>query len=616
MRRHATARAGGACARAGLRQARWLGLAMLAGALVVSGCGPASEGAGPHTGVRPGLGNDAPGQAPAVGRVSASPPMPTLAVAEHEARDLGPVAAATRLTLSLSLRERDQASLNALLAKGDRFTPAQWAARFGPSPAAVASVRRVLAAAGLASTWRRGELQLPVRGTVGPIDHFLGLRIDRFVMPDGTRFYAPRGAVKVPRTISGEVFDISGTNDYPDDMTADDTTLADEITAATYGPNGVTPGQMTTFYNMSPLRNAGFDGSGLTVMFPEWSVPPIADEQAFASKFGLPAFNVQVETSSAWGAPLGPSNSEYPLTAGEALLDVEVVHGLAPGAKEIVYAGGNANQLVAMLQAMVSAHPGAIMSSSVSNLDCELDQGAKADAQASDQVYAEADALGDSIYWAAGDRGAFACISDGNPSTEESLSIMPQAASPHLTAVGGTIAFLATNGAYYKEAAWGEPMEQWGGAGGISTIFPRPSWQIGPGTSGLTGRGIPDVSANADSISGWDVFAPGQNNAPLEQPIGGTSAAAPCWAAITSLIDEYLKKSSLKTIGFGNPAFYFFATDPSGMPAAPFHAITEGTNLHYQATSGWNAATGLGTPDVAHLADDFTWYDKDHGGSP
>ncbi len=339
---------------------------------------------------------------------------------------------------------------------------------------------------------------------------------------------------------------------------------------------------------------------------------------AYATKFNLPPFHVSVVSDpSAWGAPVLASQQGYAAVAGEAALDLEVVHGLAPGAKEIAYEGGDPSKLPVMLEAMVTQHRGAILSSSVFSSHCEQDPGAKQVAAATDAVFAQAASEGTSIFWAAGDRGAFSCISDGQTSTMETVSVKPQAASPHVTAVGGTTVFLASNGLYYKEAAWGEPLEQWGGGGGVSVLFGRPSWQDAPGVGTITGRGVPDVSANADIESGWDVFSPAQNGgAPQEGPVGGTSAATPCWAAITALIDEYLMKQNLKTVGFANPALYFFATSPSGLPAAPFHQITEGSNLHFSAAPGWNAATGLGSPDVGHLADDFVWYYRAHGGSP
>jgi kumamolisin len=173
------------------------------------------------------------------------------------------------------------------------------------------------------------------------------------------------------------------------------------------------------------------------------------------------------------------------------------------------------------------------------------------------------------------------------------------------------VSFLASNGAYYKEAAWGEPLESWGGGGGVSKFFPQPSYQVAPGLAAgtLGGRGIPDVAANADIVSGWDIFSPSPQG-PQEGPVGGTSAATPCWAAITALLDQDLDAAGLPQVGFANPALYTFAADPPGMPADPFHLVTEGSNLHFLSTAGWNEATGLGSPDGAHLADDFEWYDR------
>jgi kumamolisin len=201
---------------------------------------------------------------------------------------------------------------------------------------------------------------------------------------------------------------------------------------------------------------------------------------------------------------------------------------------------------------------------------------------------------------------------EGPKGIEFYAPILSEDNSPYITSVGGTIVFLSTTGAYYKEAAWGEPMEQWGGGGGFSAISARPSWQKGPGLAGVNSRGIPDVSADADSNSGWAIFAPGPNGQPLEEPAGGTSASAPCWAAVTALIDEDLARRGLPSVGFADPALYYFASGPKGLPAPAFHDITEGTNLYYAAVPGWDAATGLGSPDVAHLADDFEWYCSTH----
>jgi kumamolisin len=206
-----------------------------------------------------------------------------------------------------------------------------------------------------------------------------------------------------------------------------------------------------------------------------------------------------------------------------------------------------------------------------------------------------------------GDRGAFGCTPDGDFNT---LSTNVLSGVPNVTAVGGTYALLSSNGSYFKEAAWGEPVEQWGSGGGPSMFWPLPSWQVAPGSHNQFSDGKrqnPDISANADGESGWDIFAGGS-----EQPVGGTSAAAPFWAGITALIDQNLAAKNLRSVGFANPALYVFAQNPAGLPAPPYHDVTVGTNLYYPATPGWDFATGLGSPDVGALAEDFEWYERAH----
>jgi kumamolisin len=538
--------------------------------------------------------------APSPNSEISSQSLPSLSVAVHEASDVGPLPEKAPVTFTLTLRERDAAGLQALLARGGTTTAAQWISDYGPEATGVARVRRLIAQAGLSSTWEPGDALLSVSGPAGSVEHFLHLSIDRFVLPGSTHFYAALGQPEVAKTIASMVTAVSGLNDYPS-----------YPTAAITSPDGVSPSQMTSFYDLTPLRNAGIDGKGMTVIFPEWGMPPSSVFAAFAAKFHLPSFDITVKSDpSSWGAPVPPSSSSWADVAGEASLDLEIVHGLAPGAKEIVYEVGNPTALPEVIQTMTAANPGAILSSSIFTTWCE-DDGPRSLSVAMDEAFARAAAAGTSIFWASGDRGAFSCLPDGDPSTEEALSVNPNADSPDVTAVGGTTVYLASDGAYFKEAAWGEPLETWGSGGGISTIFPQPSYQVAPGLGpkSLGGRGVPDVSADADILSGWDIFYPGQNG-PQEGPYGGTSAATPCWAAITALIDEDLAQQHLARVGFANPALYYFSRDPTGLPATPFHQVTAGSNFHFVATPGWNAATGLGSPDVAHLADDFEWYDR------
>jgi kumamolisin len=526
--------------------------------------------------------------------------LPGLAVAEQEGTDLGLVPPTTKVNFSVSLRGRDQAGLATLLANSGTVTRAQWASTYGPDPSKVASIEATLTRANLTSEWQPGDTVLTAQGNAGTAERFLRVAIHQFVLNGTIHFYAPTSTPAIPKAFGRTVQAITGLNNYRSEPIA----TVKPIDAVS--ESGVTPADITKFYDLTPLRDAGLDGSGITVIFPEWAVPDSATLNAYAQKFGLPPFDVTVHTDpSAWGNPDTPTSD----AAGEAALDLEVVHGLAPGAKEIVYEAGNSGELGAMLQTMFNDNPNAVMSSSISSGGCELEQGAKAVVDQQNSVFQQAAAEGESVFWASGDRGAFSCLADASPSTASSLSVLPGADSPFVTAVGGTTSFLASNGSYFKESAWGEPLESWGGGGGVSKFFPQPSYQVAPGLAAgsLGGRGLPDVAANADIVSGWDIYSP-SGQGPEEGLVGGTSAATPCWAAITALIDEDLVKQGLKQVGFANPALYYFASLPAGLPAAPFHPIAEGSNLHFLATAGWNEATGLGSPDVAHLADDFEWY--------
>jgi kumamolisin len=534
-----------------------------------------------------------------------------LEVAIRDSRDLGPVPSAQRISFDLTLADRDPSGLQSALANGSALTAARFAARFGPDPARVAAALAVIASGDLTAHWTSGSVLLTSGGSATAVERFLGVSIHRFLSPDGSAFFASLTAPTIPPQLAGTVVAVTGLDNYQRDLTS---------ALPPADVDGVTPADMSTFYDITPLRKAGLDGTGETVFFLEWGVPPTSVLNAYAHKFtpNVP-FNLEVRKDvAAWGAPLVSGDKQYPAVAGEAALDLEIVHGIAPAAREVVYAFGNSTAIPDVVRTIAAATPGAILSSSISEHDCEQERGAAADGAAENQVDVAAAAQGMSIFWASGDRGAYMCLNDfptQDPNANTEISVMPDASSAGVTAVGGTTAFLAQNGGYFQESAWGEPIEQWGSGGGMSTQLERPVWQVAPGIpTSMTGRGIPDVAANADIISGWDTIAPGQTGGQAQEgPVGGTSAAAPFWAAVTALVDEDLSQRSLPPIGFANPALYLFAQAPAGLPAPAFHDVTLGSNLHDDAGPGWDMATGLGTPDVGALTDDFEWYEKTHG---
>jgi kumamolisin len=336
---------------------------------------------------------------------TAAPSLPSLSVAEHEASDLGPLPARAAVGFTLTLGGRHASGLQALLDRGVQLTSTQWNSTYGPDPALAARIRAVLARAGLSSTWTPGESLLSVTGRATSVDHFLHLTLQRFVLHGSTHFYASTTPPVLPKSIAHSVTAVTGLDDYPHYLPS----------AIPHPGTGVSPSEISKFYDLTPLRAAGLDGAGMTVMFPEAAELPASSLQAYAAKFHLPPFHVTVRTNpSKWGEPVPTSASYYADVAGEEALDLEVVHGLAPGAREIVYEWTN-DALPNVIQTMIADNPGAILSSSFSMVNCEESKGGRDDAIALNAVFAHAAALGRTIFFASGDRGAYACLPDGNP---------------------------------------------------------------------------------------------------------------------------------------------------------------------------------------------------------
>jgi len=188
--------------------------------------------------------------------------------------------------------------------------------------------------------------------------------------------------------------------------------------------------------------------------------------------------------------------------------------------------------------------------------------------------------MGVTVLVAAGDDGSSDGSTDGTPTVD-----FP-AASPFVVACGGTK--LAISGsAIGSEQVWNELSANEGATGGgVSEVFALPTYQssakVPKAPNGFVGRGVPDVAGNADPESGYNVVVDGQQTV-----IGGTSAVAPLWAGLLALINQSLGTN----VGFVNAQLY------AAKAEATFHDITSGNNGTYSAGKGWDACTGLGTPD-------------------
>lgn len=523
------------------------------------------------------------------GTVLAAASRLSLQAAMRRSRDLGPLAASTPLQLDAVLAERDAAGLDARIAQGVHVTPGQYVTRFGPDPSAVDAARSTLQAQGIALDWRGGDQLATLSGSAAAVERVFAVTLHGFLAPDGERFHAPLDAASVPAALRGVITGVTGLDDW-----------SQRHTSAIRSTQGLSPQDAQSFYDMSGVLGSHVDGTGMTIAFPEIDEFQQSDLDAFADKYSLPPFQVDVHRNGRWGDPDPPDD--------EANMDLEIAHAMAPAAKLVVYYSSPKNvQVLPMLQAMFSeqAGPSTIVSSSIGT--CETPDAQQA-AQAEESLVRAAAVKGTSIFIASGDRGAYDCTPDGDSDT---LAVDLDGSLPDITSVGGTKVFLGENGGYAKEVAWGEPVEQWGGNGGLSIFWQKPSWQVGPGVDNKYSNGMrqtPDVSANADSQTGWTVFSRGGLHR-----IGGTSAAAPFWAGVTALIDEVLVQQHHQTIGFANPGLYWMAQNAGSLPAPPFHDVTAGTNLYYPATPGWDYATGLGSPDVGALAVDWPKYMDSQG---
>ena len=264
---------------------------------------------------------------------------------------------------------------------------------------------------------------------------------------------------------------------------------------------------------------------------------------------------------------------------GEVMLDIEVAGAVAPGATLAVYFAPNTDQgfLDAITTAVHDAarKPG-VISISWGGPESSWTQQALT---AMDEACQAAAALGVTITVACGDNGSTDGVTDGANHVDFPAS------SPHVLACGGT-KLVGTNTTITSEVVWNETtLNEGATGGGVSDFFPLPTWQaksnVPAPTVNTGGRGLPDVSGNADPSTGYKVRVDGEDTV-----IGGTSAVAPLWAGLIAVANA----SNGTNAGFLNPQIY------AANESSTFRDITSGNNGAFNAGPGWDACTGLGSP--------------------
>jgi kumamolisin len=331
---------------------------------------------------------------------------------------------------------------------------------------------------------------------------------------------------------------------------------------------------------------ANTDGTGQTIGIIELGGGFSTDDlDTYFSGLGLATPSVTAQgVDGADNAPGQDPNG----ADGEVELDIEVAGAVAPGAVQVVYFAPNTDQgFVDAVTTAVHATPTpAVVSISWGQSEDSWTAQAR---DALDAAIADGAALGVTVTAAAGDNGS----SDGAPGGQPHVDF--PASSPHALACGGTtLQANPATGVIRSETVWNDGSQGGATGGGVSDVFAQPAWQASVGVpanpGGGSGRGVPDVAGNADPATGYQVLVDGQQTV-----VGGTSAVAPLWAALVAR----LAQATGHTFGLIQEQLY--AGVLAGQPAPGFRDITVGNNGAYSAGPGWDACTGLGSPNGTAL---------------
>ncbi len=484
-------------------------------------------------------------------------------------RRMGPVPDEEPIEISLYLRP----SAPLPTPGGPAIGRTELASRHGADPGDLAKVTEFAAEYGLqvveSDAARR---RVALAGPAGNLAKAFQVPLDYYEI-DGVKRRCRHGGILIPAELDGIVTGVFGLDDRPQAKPH----FRSRAAAAT---SGFTGKDVAGFYEFPPGTGAG-ECIALVELGGGYRQSDL--DSYFAPLGGTPTV-VAVSVDGAGNQPTGNADS----ADGEVVLDIEVAGAAAPGARIAAYFAPNTDR--GFIDAVSQAVHDTTNAPSVISISWgSAENGWTAQSTtALDEAFQAAAAAGITVCVAAGDNGSGDNVGDG------AAHVDFPASSPHVLACGGTN-LKESGGTITAETVWNDPG---GGAtgGGISTVFPLPSWQDGAGVpvsvnpGGGAGRGVPDIAGVADPSTGYSILVDGQTGI-----FGGTSAVAPLWAALVAILNQTLGKP----VGFLNPVLY---ANPSAL-----NDIIQGNNIQeggppgYSAGSGWDACTGLGSPNGAAI---------------
>jgi hypothetical protein len=595
------------------------------------------------------------------------------------ARPAGAVRLSTLISGDLVLKPRDNAAISRFIADvTDKNSPlfhhylpaGTYASRFGPSMDAIDAATAVLRTDGLRVTGVSSDhLLIHFTGTARAIGSAFHTTLESYRLRDGFTGRATTSAIRLPARIAGSVAAVLGLDNLVQEQPAGIVRApasdrgkirsarrasfsypagapkpckAASEAATNFG--GLTDDQIAHAYGAFGLYGSGDYGAGEHIAIYELEPFARSDVKAFDTcYFGAKAATQMLSRlhvhSVDGGQPAGPGS-------GEAILDVEDVSAIAPGATIDVYVGvspgsdGTIYDPVDGYAAIIDADSDQVVSTSWGLCEQAVQAGQPGLQAAENLLFEQAAAQGQSVFAAAGDNGSDDCntfetatpVAGQNP-----LSVDDPGSQPYVVSVGGTTIDAATQPP--AEHVWNDGADGGGGGGGISESWVMPAWQqastvpgiaepgsadyaaanavetafgyqpdfcqstVAGATSSTPCRLVPDVSSQADEFTGAiTIYAAAFGG---WSTIGGTSSATPIWAAALALVNASSACATTHGVGFASPALYAVASDPSAYGAS-FNDITTGDNdvygldngLVFNAAKGYDLASGLGSPQL------------------
>jgi subtilase family serine protease len=580
----------------------------------------------------------------------------------------GTPAASSRLTFNVALPLRNQAQVNRLAkavsdphsaSYGKYLTASQFNARFAPTSAQIAKVSSFLRSRNITIIGDgQGNRWVTASATVAQVEKAFDTKLKTYSYK-GHRLRAATRDLSVPSSVRSLIAGFSGVTQTilqpASKPVADSSKPSDaqppaaacsvfwdqheQVAPSAYGrtsfptPNcGYSPTQLRTAYGVQSAVKTGNNGRGVTVAIVDAYDSPtiLADANAYSVLQGEPQFGPGQFTDDSPDPSTFNDQAECGGEAGwneEQTLDVEAVHGLAPGAN-IEYVGGQNcdTGIDTALNFIVQHHSANLVSNSYGDLG---EDGLGDEVTIEHSIFLQGAIEGIGFYFSTGDNGDN--VLAGTPHPEADYP----ATDTEATAVGGTSLGINANNSYKFEVAWGNDIDAVnfatspssysaplpgtflsGTGGGTSELFRQPSWQRGIVPASLSKangstpmRVIPDVADVGDPETGYLICfraVSGTCQGTSLIGIGGTSLACPVFAGIQALVQQGRREP----LGFADPLLYslpslvFHDVKSSNAPQRPLAMmtlsgrtlITMDNDTSLTDTPGFDNTTGRGTP--------------------